>query len=102
MKTLKRALFKTVLKREIGELFATGGSADVLITRKKCTRGVGGVGEEALASQLNWLQPFGLFFVWGVSELQVNAEPHNKIEGLIQKMKAVMGSLDRDTEAKAC
>jgi hypothetical protein len=35
MKTLKRALFKTVLERRIGELFATGGSADVLITRRK-------------------------------------------------------------------
>ena len=38
----------------------------------------------------------------GVSELQVNAQPHDKIEDLIQKMKAVMGSLDRDTVAKAC
>jgi hypothetical protein len=35
------------------------------------------------------------YFVWGVSGLLVNAKPHNKIEGLIQKMKAVMGSLDR-------
>ncbi len=101
MKTLERALFKTVLKRKIGELFATGGSADVLITRKKCTRGVGGVGEEGLASQLNGYS-LSDYFVLGVSELQVNAEPHNKIEDLIQKMKAVMGSLDRDTEAKAC
>ncbi len=38
----------------------------------------------------------------GVSELQVKAKPHDKIEDLIQKMKAVMGSFDRDTEAKAC
>ena len=38
----------------------------------------------------------------GVSELQVNAKPHDKIEDLIPKMKAVMGSLDRDTEAKTC
>ena len=41
------------------------------------------------------------YFVWGVSGLLVNANPHNKIEGLIQKMKAVMGSLDRSTVAKA-
>jgi hypothetical protein len=41
------------------------------------------------------------YFVWGVSGLLVNAKPHNKIEGLIQKMKAVMASLDRGTVAKA-
>ena len=39
--------------------------------------------------------------MWGVSELYFNAKPHNKIEGLIQKMKAVTGSLDMDTVAKA-
>jgi hypothetical protein len=38
----------------------------------------------------------------GVSELQVNAKPHDKTEDLIPKMKAVMGSLDRDTVVKAC
>jgi hypothetical protein len=42
------------------------------------------------------------YFVWGVSELQVNAKPHNKIEDLIQKMKEVKGSLDRDTKVKTC
>ncbi len=37
-----------------------------------------------------------LDFVWGVSESKVNAKPHNKIEDLFQKMKAlVVGSLDR-------
>jgi hypothetical protein len=41
------------------------------------------------------------YFVWGVSGLLVNAKHHNKIGGLIQKMKAVMGSLDRGTVAKA-
>ncbi len=41
------------------------------------------------------------YFVWGVSGLLVNAKPHNKIEGLIQKMKSVMASLDRGTVAKA-
>jgi hypothetical protein len=35
MKTLKIALFKTVLKRKISELFATGGSADVLMARRQ-------------------------------------------------------------------
>jgi hypothetical protein len=40
--------------------------------------------------------------VCGVSELQGNAKPHNKIEDLMQKMKEVKGSLDRDTKAKAC
>jgi hypothetical protein len=42
------------------------------------------------------------YFVCGVSELLVNAKPHNKIEDLIQKMKALVGSLERDTVAKAC
>ncbi len=42
------------------------------------------------------------YFVWGVSELQVTAKPHNKIEDLFQKMKEVKGSLDRDTKAKTC
>jgi hypothetical protein len=41
------------------------------------------------------------FFVWGHSELLVNAKPRNKIEDLIQKMKVVKGSLDRDTVAKS-
>jgi hypothetical protein len=31
----------------------------------------------------------------------VSAKPHIKIEGLIQKMKAVMGSLERGIVAKA-
>ncbi len=37
----------------------------------------------------------------GVSELMVKAKPHNKTEDLILKIKEVMGSLDRDTMAKA-
>ncbi len=40
--------------------------------------------------------------MWGVSELQVTAKPHYKIEDLFQKMKEVKGSLDRDTKAKTC
>jgi hypothetical protein len=42
------------------------------------------------------------YFVCGVFELLVDAQPHNKIEDLIQKMKAPLGPLDRDTVAKAC
>jgi hypothetical protein len=37
-----------------------------------------------------------------VTELKVNAAPHNKTEDLIKKIKEVMGPLDRDTVAKAC
>ncbi len=37
----------------------------------------------------------------GVSELMVKAKPLNKTEDLILKIKEVMGSLDRDTVAKA-
>jgi hypothetical protein len=40
------------------------------------------------------------YFVWGVYGILVNAKPHNKIEGLIQKMKAVTGSLHRGTVAR--
>jgi hypothetical protein len=39
--------------------------------------------------------------VWGVSDLKVKAKPHNKTEDLIQKIKEVMGSFDRDSVAKA-
>ncbi len=41
------------------------------------------------------------YFVWGVSELRVKAKPHNNTPDLIQKIKEVMGSLDRDTLTKA-
>ncbi len=41
------------------------------------------------------------YFVLGVSELIVEAYPRNKTEDLILKIKEVMGSLDRDTVAKA-
>jgi hypothetical protein len=41
-------------------------------------------------------------FVCGVSDLKVNAKPHNRIEDLFQKMKVLVGFLDRDTMAKAC
>ncbi len=42
------------------------------------------------------------YFVWGVFELQVIAKFRNKSNDLILKMKEVMGSLGRDTPAKAC
>ncbi len=41
------------------------------------------------------------YFVLGVSELRVKAKSSNKSKDLIQKMKEVMGSLARDTLAKA-
>jgi hypothetical protein len=46
-------------------------------------------------------KPFD-YFVCGVSELWVKAKSRNKSKDLIQKMKEVMGSLGRDTLAKAC
>ncbi len=46
-------------------------------------------------------KPFD-YFVWGFSELRVKAKSRNKSKDLIQKMKEVMGSLGRDTLAKAC
>jgi hypothetical protein len=39
--------------------------------------------------------------VWGVSELLFNAKPRKKIKDLIQKLKVVMGSLERGSVAKA-
>ncbi len=42
------------------------------------------------------------FDLCGVSELRVKAKSCNKSKDLIQKMKDVMGSLARDTLAKAC
>ncbi len=32
----------------------------------------------------------------------VNEAPHNKAEDLVKKIQEVMGSLDKDTVAKAC
>ena len=46
-------------------------------------------------------KPFD-YFVCGVSELRVKAKSRNKSKDLILKMKEVMGSLARDTLAKAC
>ncbi len=46
-------------------------------------------------------KPFD-YFVCGVSELRVKEKSRNKYKDLIQKMKEVMGSLARDTMAKAC
>jgi hypothetical protein len=37
----------------------------------------------------------------GVSELKVKLKPHNKTKDLIQRIKEMLGSLDRDTVAKA-
>jgi hypothetical protein len=38
----------------------------------------------------------------GVTESKVKAKPHNKTEDLIQKIKEVIGYLEKDTVAKAC
>jgi hypothetical protein len=42
------------------------------------------------------------YFVWGESEVWLIAKSPNKIEDLIQKIKEVMGSFNRDTVAKTC
>jgi hypothetical protein len=57
--------------------------------------------EEVWLSSSPDCKPFD-FFVCGVSELRVKAKSHNKSKDLIKKMKEVMGSLARDTLAKAC
>jgi hypothetical protein len=61
----------------------------------------GGVEQGGLASQLTWLQPFGLFCVWRFSVIG-QCKVSQKFQVLIQKMRALMGSLDWDTVAKAC
>ncbi len=58
-------------------------------------------GEEVWPSSSSDCNPFD-FFVWGASELRVDAKSHNKSKDLIQKMKEVVGSLATDTLAKAC
>jgi hypothetical protein len=40
--------------------------------------------------------------VWGESEVWLIAKSSNKTEDLIQKIKEVMGSFNRDTVAKVC
>jgi hypothetical protein len=40
--------------------------------------------------------------VWGESEVWVIEQSHNKTKDLIQKMKEVLGSFNRDTVVKAC
>ncbi len=42
------------------------------------------------------------YFAGGVSELRVRAKLHNQIKDLISKIREVMGSLARNTVAKAC
>jgi hypothetical protein len=41
-------------------------------------------------------------FVWGISELHINKSPHNTTDSLVQTIKEVMDSLDRDTMERAC
>jgi hypothetical protein len=40
--------------------------------------------------------------VWGESEVWVIEKSHSKTKNLIQKMKDVLGSFNRDTVEKAC
>jgi hypothetical protein len=46
-------------------------------------------------------EPFD-YIMCGISEHRVSAKPHNITAYLISKIMEVMGSLDRDTMAKAC
>jgi hypothetical protein len=41
-------------------------------------------------------------FAWGVAQLDVNKCPEKTLDSLVQKMKEVMGSLERNTVARAC
>ena len=41
-------------------------------------------------------------FVWGESEVWVIEKSRNKTKNLIQKMKEVLGSFNRDTVVNAC
>ena len=41
-------------------------------------------------------------FVCGVFALKITAKDQHKTKALIQKIKELMGSLDKDTMAKAC
>jgi hypothetical protein len=61
----------------------------------------GGVVEEVWLPSSPDCKPLD-YFVCGVSKLWVKAKSPNKSKDLIQKMKEVMGSLARDTLAKAC
>jgi hypothetical protein len=45
---------------------------------------------------------FFRYFVWGESKVWVIEKSHNKTKDLIQKMKEVLGSFNRDTVVKAC
>ena len=42
------------------------------------------------------------YFVWGESGVWVIEKSHNKTKDMIQKMKEVLGSFNRDTVVKAC
>ena len=45
---------------------------------------------------------FFRYFVWGESEVWVIEKSRSKTKNLIQKMKEVLGSFNRDTVVKAC
>ncbi len=41
-------------------------------------------------------------FSWGVAQLDVNKCSEKTLDSLVQKMKEVMGSLEKNTMARAC
>ncbi len=57
--------------------------------------------EEVWPPSSPYCKPFD-YFLCGVSELRANAKSRKKSKDLIQRTKEVMGSLARDTQAKAC
>ncbi len=57
--------------------------------------------EEVWPPSFPYCKPFD-YFLCGVSQLRANTKSRNKSKDLIQKIKEVMGSLARDTLAKAC
>jgi hypothetical protein len=78
-------------------IYVRGRQKDAGLVQGKPPRGVG---EGGLASQLTQLKPLD-YFVWGVSELLSHAKPRNKIKDLIQRLKVVVGYLERGTVVKA-
>ncbi len=40
--------------------------------------------------------------MWGITGLHLNKTPHNTSDSMVHKIKEVMGSLNRNTVARAC
>ncbi len=71
---IKKNTFKAVLKRKIGELFATGGSADVLIARRKVYKMLSDCMWTFRASTLQELITTLQIWVWSVSNIRIHVE----------------------------